>query len=246
VITNTPFHGSKVPLRTWLFVLFEMCANKNGIAAREVARKYRLTNKTAWFVTHRVRLAMESLAAAPRVSTFVADETYIGGDPKNRHAFDRSVHAMRGRATDKTPVLALIDAERGEVRSKIVASVDGKTLGAAIREVAEPSGSTLWTDMWNGYEPISAEFSKHVRVNHKAGEYVRDGAGTNLAENYFSQLKRSLDGTHHHVSREHLPRYLSEFDFRYTTRKLTDTQRMQRLMGQTAGRRLSYKRITGQ
>ncbi len=237
-----------------------MCANKNGIAAREIARKYRLTNKTAWFVAHRVRLAMENLPIAePMRGTIVADETFIGGDPlrmnrKTRRRWEGRdedpVPVAPGAArpnqhTAKTPVLALIDTNTGEARSKVITDVAGPTLRKAIANQVVMSGSTLMTDEGPQYNQIGREFLSHGAVNHHAGEYVRGSVTTNQAENFFSQLKRSLDGTHHHISKTHLPRYLAEFDFRYSTRGLTDTQRMQRLMGQTANRRLSYKRVVG-
>jgi len=257
VITNTPFHGSKVPLRIWVFVLFEMCANKNGIAAREIARKYRLTNKTAWFVAHRVRLAMEqSPPVAPMTGTIVADETWIGGEPRRMNAETRRrwegdrdepvrvTRANRPKKTAKTPVLSLVNQTTGEVRSKVIADVSGPTLRKAMADQVNMSGSDLVTDEHGGYLHLGREFLSHKTVNHGKGEYVRRGVTSNQAENYFSQLKRSLDGTHHHISREHLNRYLDEFDFRYSTRQLTDTQRMARLMGQTAGRRLSYRPLT--
>lgn len=137
----------------------------------------------------------------------------------------------------------MIDAERGDARSAVVPNVNGATLGWAILANADPAGSVLATHKWGGYINIGREFSKLVRVDHDRGEYVRDGFGTNLAENFFSQLKRSIDGTHHNVSREHLPRYLAEFDMRYSTRKMSDAKRFAQAMSQVGGRRLTYKRI---
>jgi len=110
-----------------------------------------------------------------------------------------------------------------------------------IREHVEVQESILYTDEAKSYKAIGTEFTDHIAVNHSWGEYVRNGASTNKAENYFSQLKRSLDGTHHSVSPEHLPRYLQEFDYRYTTCKLSDTERTMRLFGKVAGRRLTYR-----
>jgi transposase-like protein len=262
VITNTPMHGSKVPLRIWIFVLFEMCANKNGIAAREIARKYSLTEKTAWFVTHRIRLAMERHSSGLMAGTIVSDETWIGGNPqrmnhKTRERREERVNVLdpypdwavhrRQAGTTKTPVVSLINSETGEVRSRAVASVNGATLKAVITQNVNMGTSTLFTDENNIYKAVRSSFAAHHTVNHAADEYFdySTGASTNKAENYFSQLKRSLDGTHHNISVEHLPRYLAEFDFRYSTRKMTDTQRMDRLMGQTAGRRMTYRRMTG-
>jgi transposase-like protein len=240
VITGTVMHGTKASLRIWLMVIFEMAANKNGIAAFEIQRKYGIANRTAWFMCHRVREAMVRTNPSKLLGIVVADETWIGGEPRWRHA-DRRVGAKQGK-TDKTPVVSLVDATTGEVRSQVVADVSGKTLRKVIRENVEMVQSTLHTDSAQAYEGIGKDMAGHGVVNHYIGEYVRQGISTNKAENYFAQLKRSLDGTHHHVSVEHLPHYLSEFDFRYTNRKLTDTERMWRLMGRVGGRRLPYKR----
>jgi len=140
--------------------------------------------------------------------------------------------------------MSIIDAHTGEVRSRIVPNVSGATLRKVMSEQVDMAGSILWTDGWRGYRSFANEFLLHESVNHDEGEYVRGTVTTNQAENYFSQLKRSLDGTHHHVSVEHLPRYLAEFDYRYSTRKMDDTARMERMMGQVGWRRLTYKRVT--
>lgn len=255
VLTGTIFESTKISLRKWLFVLFEMVANKNGIAAREIERKYDLTAKSAWFMTQRIREAMKREPLAGMLSgTIVADETWIGGDPNNRNGGWRRDRvnaepvpvvpgeAHKNRKTDKTPVLSLIDTTTGEVRSRVVPDVSGATLRKVIAENVEMPNSQLWTDKAGGYRHLGAEFVSHESVDHSKAEYVGPtGATTNHAEGYFSQLKRSIDGTHHHVSREHLERYLAEFDFRYSSRKLTDTERLNRLMGQVGGRRLTYR-----
>ncbi|MGP8162838.1 MAG: IS1595 family transposase, partial [Acidimicrobiales bacterium] len=211
VLTGTIMHGTHVPVRTWVLVIFEMVSSKNGVASREIERKYGLSPKTAWFLLHRIR---EGMRRDPVASLFsgvvVADETWIGGAPKNRHANKRNPNARQG-LTDKTPVVSLISAETGEIRSKVVANVSGASLRSVIAEHAQMAATTLHTDASGAYGTFAHELTAHESVNHAAGEYVRDGVSTNRAENYFSQLKRSIDGTHHHVSPEHLPRYLSEF-----------------------------------
>jgi transposase-like protein len=234
VLTGTIFHGTKIPVRTWIFVVYEMCASKNGVSAREIERKYELTAKTAWFMTQRIREAMKvgPLAETMR-GTIMADETFIGGKAKNKHA--------NAEFKPKTPVLALIHQETGEVRSQVIPNVDGSNLRKAIAQHVDMRPSTLHTDELRAYKTMSDEFTDHVAVNHSAGNYVNHGASTNAVESYFAQLKRSIDGTHHAVSVEHLPRYLAEFDFRWSTRKLTDSQRVARLFGQTANRRLAYR-----
>ena len=258
VLTGTIFHGTKAPLRTWVLVIFEMCASKNGVAAREVERKYGVCARTAWHMMHRIREAMKNDAiVATMRGTIVADETWIGGDPGNRHESrrlrdgDRTMVPARpgldvgNMKTKKTVVFSLIDKTTGEVRSRGVPNGSGASLRKGMAEQVDFAGSHLQTDSLKSYKGIGTEFLSHQFVDHSAGEYVRGDVSINMAEGYFSQLKRSLDGTHHRVSVEHLPRYLVEFDYRYTTRKLSDRQRMLRLMGQVDGRRLTYKRITG-
>jgi transposase-like protein len=243
VITNTVFHGTKVPLHTWLMVVFEMCSNKNGIAAREIERKYGVAPKTAWFMTHRLREAMSKRAPEHLFNgTVVMDETWIGGEPRFRHGYKKVTRGQGKIDPDrKTAVVSLVDRDSGEVRSRVVPEVTGENLSAVLRENVEPHLTTLHTDEAKTYRSFSHRFAGHETVNHLEREYVRGDVSTNQAENYFSQLKRSLDGTYHHVSREHLQRYLTEFDFRYSTRELTDAQRMQRLIGRSGGKRLLYK-----
>jgi transposase-like protein len=240
VLTNTIMHRTKVPIRTWLFVLFEMSASKNGLAAREIERKYRVTPRTAWHMTHRIREAMRRDRSADMLAgTIMADETYIGGRPANRHAAKRS--RPESGVTDKTPVFALIHGESGEVRSRIMPKVDAMNLRKTIEEHVQMRPSTLVTDELRSYRMLSDQFTDHIAVNHSAGEYAKAGFSTNAVEGFFSQLKRSLDGTHHHISVEHLDRYLAEFDFRYSTCKLSDAERMQKIVNRVAGRRLLYR-----
>ena len=126
----------------------------------------------------------------------------------------------------------------------MIPDVTGRTLAQVIREHVDVARSQLWTDEHAGYRTIGKAFNSHSTVNHSAGEYKRDGATSNAVEGYFSQLKRSLDGTQHHVSTEHLPRYLAEFDFRYSHCKETDADRMRRVVDNAGGRRLTYKPLT--
>ncbi|MCU1486034.1 MAG: putative transposase for insertion sequence element [Actinomycetia bacterium] len=225
-----------------------MCSAKNGISAREVERLIGVTPETAWHMLHRLR---EAMRRGPLVGmlrgVIVADETFIGGAEKNKHASKRK-HAPGRSAGAKVPVLSLVNTDTGEVRSRVVPNVSGATLRKVIEEEVMASQSVLFTDQWSGYKPVGRTFVEHHAVDHGAGEYVRVQGGrkitTNVAEGYFSQLKRSLDGTHHHVSREHLDRYLTEFDFRYSTRELSDPQRLQRMLDGAKGRRLSYKPLT--
>lgn len=251
VLTGTILHGTKVSVRTWVLVFFDFMAAKNGMSAHEVERKYGVCPRTAWFILQRIRHAMAGggLLATMR-GTIVSDETFIGGQTKWRHSTDQAwrnfgaSHTSGPGFTDKTAVLSLINADTGEARSAVVRDVTGATLRKVISEQVDMAGSTLQTDEGGWYKALGKEFIAHQTVNHLKGQYVNlnNGASTNRAEGFFAQLKRSLDGTHHKVSREHLQRYLSEHDFRYSTCKMTDAARMERLVGQMEGR-LTYKRL---
>jgi transposase-like protein len=242
VITGTVFHGTKVPLHTWIMVVFEMAANKNGIAAREIARKYGVAPKTAWFMTNRLREAMKNLAPERLISgTVVADETFIGPTPRFQHGYKRIEGGQGTMRADKTAVVALVEKDSGEVRARVIPNVTGENLRNVLEEHVSMPHTVLHTDMEKAYRSVSHRFAAHHTVNHAEREYVRGDVSTNQAENFFSQLKRSIDGTHHHVSRQHLDRYLSEFAFRHSTRDLTDAERMQRIVGRAGGRRLTYK-----
>lgn len=241
VTTGTVMHGSKISLRIWVLCMFEMVSSKNGIAAREIERKYGVCPRTAWHVLHRIREAMATDFADPMEGEVIVDETYFGGADKNRHARDRKgIPGVHG----KTAVLTLIDKRKGEARSRVMAEVTGASLLKVMADQVNMSGSHLVTDKHRAYGPVGKQFLLHTAVDHDAGEYVApNGRTTNHAEGFFSQLKRSVDGTHHRVSDVHLQRYLHEFDFRYSTRDLSDTARMQRLLGQVGGKRLTYKLI---
>jgi transposase-like protein len=211
VITGTVFHGTKVPLHTWIMVVFEMAANKNGIAAREIARKYGVAPKTAWFMTNRLREAMKNLAPERLISgTVIADETFIGPTPRFQHGYKPIKDGQGKMRADKVSVVSLIEKESGEVRSRVIPNVTGENLRSVLEEHVSMPHSVLHTDSEVSYRAVSHRFKEHHVVNHAEREYVRGDVTTNQAENFFSQLKRSLDGTHHHVSREHLHRYLAE------------------------------------
>ncbi|HEX3824992.1 MAG TPA: IS1595 family transposase [Mycobacteriales bacterium] len=247
VLTGTIFHGSKISVRTWVLVILEMCASKNGVSAREIERKYDLTAKTAWFMCHRIREAMKLEPMAGLLSGVVAaDETWIGGKPSNQSKSKRAPRARwEVKRTEKPSVLALVDTVTGEVRSRVVPNVKGATLRDAISQQVEMGATTLVTDEAQAYKMFAGEMKGHERVTHSADEYVnKDGFTTNQAEAYFGQLKRSIDGTHHHVSVEHLARYLANHDFLRSTHEMDDSDRMRLLVARTTGRRLTYKPLT--
>lgn len=241
VLTGTMMHGTKISIRTWLFVIYQMCSSKNGIASREVERDYGLTPRSAWFLVQRIREAMlNDDDPLPFTGIVESDETWVGPKQKNVH---------RGHYADRTPVLTLIDRTTGEARSRVMPNVTADTLGKALNEEIHPS-AVLMTDGFMGYRKPGEAFSEHHTVNHSIDEYARTTrngrrAGVNSCEGFFSQLKGSIDGTFHAVSRTHLARYLGEFDYRYSTRRRSDGQRVAHLMGRAAGSRITYNELTG-
>lgn len=198
--------------------------------------------KTAWFLTHRIREAMADGGLGPlggEGRAVEADETYIGGKEKNKHAVKR--HSGRG-GVGKQVAFALVE-RGGKVRSFHVPNVTGETLRPII--VAQISGdSAFMTDEGGQYRHVGGEFARHGKVNHGAGEYVRGDAHVNSAENYFSILKRGIVGVYHHVSEAHLYRYLAEFDFRYSNREklgVDDVKRAELALQGVKGKRLTYE-----
>jgi transposase-like protein len=235
VTVGTLYERSKVPLHKWLHATHLLMASKKGMAALQIGRMLGLSKKTAWFVMHRIR---ESLRDTPkgtlggRGKAVEADESYVGGKAKNR--------AYRKPAPKKA-IFSLVERD-GEVRTFPVRDVSAKTLGP-ILENNISRASTLMTDTALVYETPGKEFKEHGTVNHSINEYVRaDYFHTNNAENYFSILKRGVNGVYHHVSEQHLHRYCAEFDFRYNARKITDAERMHKSVGGIVGKRLTYRR----
>ena len=235
VLVGTVFEGSHIPLSKWLLGIHLMCSNKNGVSAHELHRNLTISYQSAWFMSHRIRYAMTQSPLREKLrGTVEADETYMGG---------RRAGGQGG--VGKAPVVTVISRETGEARSRAVDRVTSATLRQVLHEEVDTS-AVLMTDRLQAYRPIGKAYAEHHTVNHELKEYARTTrngrrASTNTAEAFFSQLKRSVDGTHHHVSREHLHRYLAEFDFRYTNRKLTDGQRTMKAIQAAAGKRLTYR-----
>ncbi len=233
VTVGTIFERSHIPLRNWVYAFGRMCASKKGISAHQLHRELGTTYKTAWFMCHRIRHAMQVSAMAPLTGTVEVDETYVGGKPRYKG------QSKRGRGTKKTPVLALVE-RNGKVRNQVLCDVTGRTLKGAIRDHVAPA-ATIMTDENSSYTGIGKEFAGHETVTHSASEYARpDGANTNTVESYFAIMKRGVYGTFHHLSRQHLPRYCDEFAFRWNHRDLDDGQRTTAALKMVEGKRLTY------
>ncbi len=251
VLVGTVFESSKLPVSKWLLALYLMSAGKNSVSALELQRHLGIAYQTAWFVGHRLREAMRREPLAGLMSgTVVSDEAWIGGSPKNRHRQGQTPGRVGGRGRagtpkGKTPVVALIEKETGEARTRVVTDVTGPTLRKAIAENVDMPNTVLHTDGHMAYRQIGREMAGHEFVDHSEWVYVSPtGVSTNLVESFWAQFKRSLDGTFHNVSSEHLHRYADEFTFRWNTRKGTDQQRVNALLDGAVGKRLTYRPAT--
>lgn len=238
VTVGTIFERSHIPLNKWLLAFYLLCSSKKGMSAHQLHRMLGVSYKSAWFMAHRIRYAMEQPPFTTRMSGVIeADETYVGGKERNRTRQDKQKRT--GRGTNKTPVVTLVQ-RGGEARSFRMANVTGEELKGAIRRHVDRE-ARIMTDDFKSYAGLGKEFASHEIVNHGDGEYVRGDVHTNTAENYFSLLKRGIDGVYRHVSEAHLQRYLSEFDFRYNARHVSDAERTTKALGQADGKRLTYR-----
>ncbi len=242
VKVGTIFEDSPIQLNKWLCAMWMIGNCKNGVSSYEIARDLQVTQKTAWFMLHRLRYAMHHGTINKMSGTVEADETFIGGKARNMHA-GRREKMIKGRGPmGKEIVFGLLDRETGKVHTRHVSKRRKTNLHEVIREVVEP-GSELNTDALKSYEGLD-EYT-HKVVDH-AEAYVDGTVHTNRMENYWSLLKRTIKGTYVSIEPFHLFRYLDEQAFRYNERKLTDGERFWLVLSSIAGKRLTWDVLTAQ
>ena len=238
VRTGTIMERSHVPLHKWLLAFHLMAASKKGMSAKQMERMLGVTYRTAWFLCHRIREAMDGATGNGPLGggsgVVEADETYVGGKARNR---------AHSKPAPKKAVVALVERQ-GHVRSFHVANVTAKNVRALIMTNVDRSAH-LMTDESPIYTRLGREFGAHYAVNHSAKQFTGLGGykHSNTAENFFSIFKRGVIGTYHHMSEAHLGRYCNEFDFRYNTREMNDSERAALALKGGEGKRLTYRRI---
>jgi transposase-like protein len=241
VKVGTVLEDSPLGLDKWLAVMWMIANCKNGISSWEIHRSFRITQKCAWHMMHRVRLAMQD-GDGMLSGEVEVDETFIGGKARNMHAKDRKrkIHGTGG--TDKAMVLGMVE-RGGKVRANVVERRTKKELQARVRETVE-AGAAIFSDELKSYEGLDDDY-KHAVINH-AIEYVNGNTHTNTIENFWSLLKRGLHGTYVSVEPFHLFRYIDEQAFRYNNRNdMNDADRFSAVVSQIAGKRLTYAELTG-
>jgi transposase-like protein len=236
---NTIFEKSPLPLSKWLPCLWLIANAKNGISSHEISRSLGVTQKTAWFMLHRIREAMRTGTFTKLSGKVEVDETYVGGSAKNRHAWQKT--GIRGGA-DKTVVMGGVE-RGGRVSAKVITTQKVSAMRQEVRNlVAE--GSQLFTDELTAYKYMRSEYD-HSVVNHSQGEYVNGEAHTNTIESFWALFKRTVKGTYIHIAPFHTDRYLDEQSMRFNWRKSNDFNRFEHVVSQIKGRRLTYAQLTG-
>jgi len=243
--TGTIYAESPLGLDKWLVAIWLVVNCKNGVSSCEIARALNITQKTAWFLDHRVRVSL-GMATPDKLTGHVeADETFIGQKARNMHASVRARKITGTGGKDKTAVMGILergkDGKHSTVRTSVIPSRKKKALHAEVRKHVE-AGSALYTDALKSYQGLD-EF-QHQVVDH-AVQYVDGQVHTNGLENFWSLLKRGINGTYVSVEPFHLFRYLDEQSFRFNSRKLTDAERFSAAVSGVVGKRLTFDQLTG-
>lgn len=239
VTVGTVFENTKLGLPLWFHAGYLMTSHKKGISSYQLATDLGITQKSAWFVLHRLRemMRVEPDFLTEQSLVFEVDETYVGGREANKHKWKRASSSKGRSVSFKVPVVGILQ-RGGNIYTRVVKDTTKKSILPLIKEKV-PKNATVSTDEYRTYSSLSADY-KHVVVNHQYGTYVDGVAHTNGCENFWSLFKRGLNGIYHHVSAGHLDRYCSEYSFRYNTRKEDSYSRLNYAMAQSS-RRLRYK-----
>lgn len=231
---GTVFEDSRIPMRHWCYGFWRAATSKKGVSALEIHRHTGISYKSALFMLHRIRFAMADSVNGQLSGQVEVDETYVGGKPRYKG------QSKAGRGTNKQAVMGMVERQ-GRVKTKPVPNVTGKTLKSAILDCVAWN-SCIITDENLSYNGIGNQYlGGHHTVCHSAKEYVRGDIHSNTIEGFFAIVKRGLNGIYHSVSKEHLHRYMSEFEFRYNFRELDDGDRTVRVIIGAQGKRLTYK-----
>ena len=234
VKTGTVLHSSNIPLSKWAIGFYLFMTNLKGVSSMKLHRDLGVSQKSAWHMAHRIRETLDT-TGGKFAGPVEADETYIGGLEKNKHA-SKKLKAGRG-AVGKTPVVGVKDRGTNQVRTEVVQFTNKATLQGFVLEHTDPT-ATVYTDEARAYLGLPRV---HESVAHSAGEYVRGMAHTNGLESHWAMFKRGIDGVYHHISVKHLPRYSQEFEGRHNRRPMDTADQMCQMVKVADGKRLRYE-----
>lgn len=233
VMVGTVFENTKISLVKWFIAMYLISSHKKGISSRQLARDLSVTQKTAWYILHKVRILFSQDSNVELSNNVECDEAYIGGQEKYKHA-SKKTEGTQGRSLKtKTPVFGMAQRE-GMVVAKKTANVQGKTLSGIINQFVK-AGSRIFTDEYIGYNTLVESEYTHSVVNHGAKQFVDGESHTNTIEGFWSQLKRSIFGIYHFVSAKYLQRYVDEAVFRYNTCKKNESDRFKMMFLKSIG-----------
>jgi transposase-like protein len=237
ILKGSIFECSNISLQSWFIAIYLLTMNKKGVSSYQLARDLDITQKTAWFLLHRIRKALRS---APEGFNNIVevDETYIGGKNKNRHWNKKKKHIQGRSVIDKIPVFGILE-RGGNVYSTKVDDVKGRSLKHVIFKYVK-KGAHIMSDEWHAYKGLNFRY-EHSVVEHGRYQYVNGNCYTNGLEGYWSLVKRSILGIYHFISRKHTDSYCGEFDFRYNNRNATKEDIFNSILFNGKNKRLSYK-----
>ena len=234
VRTKTPMEASNLGFQVWAIALYQATTNLKGVSSMKLHRDLGITQRSAWFLAHRLREAWKD-QGSQFVGPVEVDETFIGGKEKNKHA-NKKLRAGRG-AVGKAIVVGAKDRETNRVSATVVSNTDAKTLQGFVGE-RTAKGAAVYTDDHGGYQGMPFE---HETVKHSISEYVNGMAHTNGIESFWALLKRGYHGTYHHMSEKHLGRYVTEFSGRHNVRQADTINQMEDVVASMVGKRLMYR-----
>lgn len=247
VRTSTLFDNTKIELKKWFLAIYIVTSHKKGISSIQLSKDIDVTQKSAWFMLQRIRNCfgseVESSSNEPSSNNFEIDETYIGGENKNRSLSRRKkLHELRKQTgmNDKTPVLGILE-RHGNVKGIVLNKANGKTIKPILAENI-CSSAVIITDGFGAYSGLNKSYSKHIVVNHEIDQYCVGPFSTNHIENFWSLLKRGIYGIYHNASQKHLQKYVNEFSFRYNSRDCATANRFNTMLSNTE-HRLTYNEL---
>ena len=241
VKTGTLMHGSKLGFQVWVIAIYLLTTNLKGVSSMKLHRDLGVTQKTAWYLAHRIRETWSDDREVPYPGPVEVDETYMGGKMKNMHKHKKR-EARQRPDLGKTIVVGAKDRDTNRVSARVVENVEKPTLHDFVGEKAA-EGATVYTDEHRSYPGLKNV--EHEAVKHSIGEYVRGQAHTNGMESFWSMLKRGYQGTYHKMSPQHLDRYVNEFAGRHNAREADTPDQMAMIARAMTGKRLQYKDLTG-